>query len=126
MNHLWRGKAFTIPGPGINYTRVLNYSLVGLNLCRSCHLRTRDGVGMPHARSGGDALRVKGVGTHYQSTVHSLVQMLPWVFGSVLHSSIWWSNNIYVIKHDISCACAITLYKSITCVVDYIWDMEHS
>lgn len=71
-------------------------------------------------------LRVKGVGTHYQSTVHSLVQMLPWVFGSVLHSSIWWSNNIYVIKHDISCACAITLYKSITCVVDYIWDMEHS
>jgi hypothetical protein len=30
--------------------------LVGLNLCRSRHLRTRDGVGMPHARSGGDAL----------------------------------------------------------------------
>jgi hypothetical protein len=51
MNHLWRWKDPTIPGPGI-----LNYSLVGLNLCRSRHLRIRDGVGMPHARSGGDAL----------------------------------------------------------------------
>jgi hypothetical protein len=38
------------------YPGILNYSLVGLNLCRSRHLRTRDGVGMPHARSGGDAL----------------------------------------------------------------------
>ena len=26
------------------------------------HLRTRDGVGMPHARSGGDALRRLGKG----------------------------------------------------------------
>jgi hypothetical protein len=34
---------------------------VGLNLCRSRHLRTRDGVGMPHARSGGDALRLCGM-----------------------------------------------------------------
>ena len=59
MNHLWRWNLerpyYTRAGHKL-YPGILNYSLVGLNLCRSRHLRTRDGVGMPHARSGGDAL----------------------------------------------------------------------
>ena len=57
MNHLWPGKVFTIPG------LVLNYG--GANI-GGAHLMPvpppknlgcpNFGVGMPHARSGGDTL----------------------------------------------------------------------
>jgi hypothetical protein len=57
MNHLWRGKAFTIPGPVLNYGGAY---IGGAQLMPIPPPKNPGcpnfGVGMPHARSGGDAL----------------------------------------------------------------------
>ena len=57
MNHLWRGKGSTIPGPVLNYGGA---SIGGAQLMPvpppKNPGRPNFGVGMPHARSGGDAL----------------------------------------------------------------------
>jgi hypothetical protein len=58
MNHLWRGKAFTIPGPVLNYggTYIGGAQLMPVPPPKNPGC-PNFGVGMPHARSGGDALR---------------------------------------------------------------------
>ena len=57
MNHLWRGKVFTIPGPLLNYggpdTSGAQFMPVPPPKNPGCPIF---GVGMPHTRSGGDAL----------------------------------------------------------------------
>jgi hypothetical protein len=57
MNHLWRGKAFTIPGPVLNY----GGAYIGGAQLMPVPPPKNPGcpnfsVGMPHAQSGGDAL----------------------------------------------------------------------
>jgi hypothetical protein len=58
MNHLWRGKAFTIPGLVLNYGG--GSYMGGAQLMPVPPPKNPGcpnfGVGMPHARSGGDAL----------------------------------------------------------------------
>ena len=58
MNHLWWGEVFTIPGPVLNYGGL---DIGGAQFMPVLPLKSLEcpifGVGMPHARSGGDALR---------------------------------------------------------------------
>jgi hypothetical protein len=60
MNHLWRGKVFTIPGPVLNYggggVDTGEAQLMPVPPPKNPGCPNFD-VGMPHARSGGDALR---------------------------------------------------------------------
>jgi hypothetical protein len=66
MNHLWRGKLFTILGPVLNYGGV---DIGGPQLMPVPPPKNPGcldfGVGMPHARSGGDALRECLLGPNY-------------------------------------------------------------
>ena len=63
MNHLWRGKVCTIPGPVLNYgepdTGGAQFMLVTPSKNPGCPIF---GIGMPHARSGGDALSLALIG----------------------------------------------------------------
>jgi hypothetical protein len=60
MNHLWRGKAFTIPGPVLNYGGGIHWWVQLMPVPPPKNPGCPNfGVGMPHARSGGDALRIQ-------------------------------------------------------------------
>ena len=57
MNHLWRGKVFTVTGPVLNYGGL---DIGGAQFMPAPPPKNSGclifGVGMPHAQSGGDAL----------------------------------------------------------------------
>ena len=63
MNHLWRKKTFTIPGPVLNYGRPdiggTQFMPVPPPKNPGCPIF---GVGMPHGEAAGDALRAT---SHY-------------------------------------------------------------
>ena len=60
MNHLWRKKAFTIPGPVLNYggPDIGGAQFMPVPPPKNPGYPIFD-IGMPHTRSGGDALRKK-------------------------------------------------------------------
>ena len=77
MNHLWRGKVFTIPGPVVNYggpdTGEAQFMPVPPPKNPGYPIF---GVGMPHTRSSGDALRATShmrLRAHFHYTSSTLI-----------------------------------------------------
>jgi hypothetical protein len=92
MNHLWRGKAFTIPGPVLNYGGAY---IGGAQLMPVPPPKNpgcpKFGVGMPHAQSGGDALRATShtrLRAHDHYTSSTLIGGKDGAGSSSLHTTL--------------------------------------